>query len=608
MSSAAGKIFDAGILKRVLRQVRPYRGPFIITGILVLILAALAPVRPWLIRIGLDDYLPAQKQLPSWLTETSFDERFPGLTFEQHGDANALLNVFLLVVAFLLFEAVLQFFQTYLANAVAQSVTLDLRSTLYNHVLKFRLKYFDNTPVGTFVTRLVSDIDGIAQVFSNGILTIIGDLLRLVVVIVVMFVINWKLAAVVILPIPILLLATRVFQRVIKKAFIDVRNKVAQMNVFVQEHVTGMSIVQIFNREKREQEKFREINKQHMKAHLRTVWAFSIFFPVVELLSASSVALLLWWGIGDAVSGEVTLGIIMQFILYVFMLYRPIRQLADRFTVLQEGIVNAERVFKIFDKEEVIPAGSGDYSFKFEDKVKFEDVWFAYQHEDWVLKDMSFEVKAGETVAFVGATGAGKTSVINLLSRFYEFQKGSIRIDGRNIRSFHIDDLRKNIAVVLQDVFLFSDSIYNNITLLDPSITREEVIAAAKAVGAHEFISKLPGQYDYDVKERGGMLSVGQRQLLAFIRAYVYNPSILILDEATSSVDTESEELIQNAINKLTEGRTSIIIAHRLSTIQNADKIVVLDKGRLMEMGTHDELLEKDGQYRKLFELQFQND
>lgn len=558
------------------------------TGVLVLILAALAPIRPWLIRVGIDDNLPSESN-------------------DQTSDPQGLLNIFLLVVGFLLIEALLQFFQTYMANKVAQSVTLDLRSQLYDHVLRFRLKFFDDTPVGTFVTRLVSDIDGIAQVFSNGILTIIGDLLRLIVVIFVMFYIDWKLALIVIIPIPILLMATRVFQRVIKKAFIEVRNQVAKMNVFVQEHVTGMSIVQIFNREKKEQEKFRDINKQHMKAHLRTVWAFSIFFPVVELLSASSVALLLWWAIGDVAKEELSLGIMMQFILYVFMLYRPIRQLADRFTVLQEGMVNAERVFKIFDRDEIIVDGDAIRPFEFKKEVLFKDVWFAYRDEDWVLKDLNFDVKAGDTIAFVGATGAGKTSIINLLSRFYEFQKGRITIDGKNLRSFKIDELRKNIAVVLQDVFLFSDSIYNNITLHDPAITMEDVIAASKAVGAHEFISKLPGQYEYDVRERGGMLSVGQRQLLAFIRAYVHDPKILVLDEATSSVDTESEELIQNAIDQLTKGRTSIVIAHRLSTIQNADKIVVLDKGRIIESGKHQELLEKDGQYRKLFELQFQN-
>jgi len=579
---ASGRIFDLGILRRIVSYVGPYKTRFAITGLLVIALALLAPIRPWLIQQAIDKDLPA-------------------------GDLNGLLNMFLLVIATLVIEAIFQFYQTYYANWVAQSVTLDLRSKLFTHVLKFKLKYFDRTPVGSFVTRLISDIDGIAEVFSNGLLTIIGDLLKLVFVIILMLVINWKMTLIVLLPIPILLIATKIFQVAIRKAFTQVRNQVSKMNNFVQEHVTGMSIVQIFNREKREKEKFEGINKEHMQANINSIWAFSIFFPVVELLSAASVALLLWWGIGDVVNEKVTLGIILQFILYIFMLYRPIRQLADRFNVLQMGIVNAERVFKVFDTEERIVDDGPLDGIKFKGDIEFKNVWFAYNDEDWVLKDLSFEVKTGQTLAFVGATGAGKSSVINLLSRFYEFQKGEILVDGISLREIQVDCIRENIAVVLQDVFLFSDSIKNNITLNDSSISDEKLIAASKAVGAHPFISKLPGEYDFDVKERGGMLSVGQRQLLAFIRAYVYNPSILVLDEATSSVDTESEELIQHAIQKLTEGRTSIIIAHRLSTIQKADKIIVLDKGMVVEQGSHQELIEQEGHYRKLFELQFQD-
>jgi ATP-binding cassette, subfamily B, multidrug efflux pump len=576
--AASGRIFDLGILTRIVSYVTPYKTRFIFTGLLVIALALLAPIRPWLIQQAIDKDLPA-------------------------GDLQGLLNMFLWVVLTLVLEAIFQFYQTYYANWVAQSVTLDLRSKLYTHVLKFKLRYFDRTPVGSFVTRLISDIDGIAEVFSNGLLTIIGDLLKLVFVIVLMLVINWKMTLIVLLPIPILVVATKIFQVAIRKAFTQVRNQVSKMNNFVQEHVTGMSIVQIFNRETREKEKFEVINKEHMKANINSIWAFSIFFPVVELLSAASVALLLWWGIGDVVNEKVTLGIILQFILYIFMLYRPIRQLADRFNVLQMGIVNAERVFKVFDTEERIPDEGKIDDVDFKGDIEFKNVWFAYGDEDWVLKDLSFEVKAGQTLAFVGATGAGKSSVINLLSRFYEFQKGEILVDGMSLRDIQVDCIRKNIAVVL----LFSDSIKNNITLNNPDISDEELIAASQAVGAHPFISKLPGQYDFDVKERGGMLSVGQRQLLAFIRAYVYNPTILVLDEATSSVDTESEELIQHAIQKLTEGRTSIIIAHRLSTIQKADKIIVLDKGKIVEQGSHQELIEQDGHYRKLFELQFQD-
>ena len=577
------------MLWRVIDQVKPYRGRFILTGVFVLVLAGLAPVRPYLIGLAMDVEMAS-------------------------GDLPGLLNIFALVVGLLVIESIFQFYQTYLANYVAQSVTLDLRSRLYDHVLGFRLRFFDQTPVGTFVTRLVSDIDGIARVFSQGLLNIVGDVLRLTVVIIVMLATNWKLSLIVLLPIPILLSATRVFQRVVKQAFVDVRNMVSKLNVFVQEHVTGMAVVQIFNREKHERAQFEQLNRQHRKANIRTIWAFSIFFPVVELLSAASVALLLWWGMGDVARGVTTgVGQLMQFTLYVFMLYRPIRQLADRFTVLQEGVVNAERVFKLFDRGERIDQHGDRYPEKIQGNIAFENVWFAYNDEapegehDWVIRDLTLQVKAGQTVAFVGATGAGKSSVINILSRFYEYQKGTVKVDDHSLRDLSLEAIRHHIAVVLQDVFLFSDSIHNNVTLGDTSITREQVIAASKDVGAHDFISKLPGGYDYDVKERGAQLSVGQRQLVAFIRAYVYNPSILVLDEATSSVDTESELLIQGAIEKLTQGRTSIIIAHRLSTIQEADNIIVLDKGRIREQGSHAELLQQDGHYRKLFELQFQD-
>ncbi|MFT5184207.1 MAG: ATP-binding cassette subfamily B multidrug efflux pump [Flavobacteriales bacterium] len=560
-----------------------------VTGLVVVFLALLAPIRPHLIKIGIDDKMTS-------------------------GDQNGLLMILLAVVGILIIEALLQFFQTYMANWVAQSVTLDMRSQLYEHIVKFKLRYFDKTPVGALVTRLVSDIDGIARVFSDGVLTITGDLLRLVVVIFYMFYLNWFLAILVLIPVPILLWATKAFQKVMKSAFVDVRNQVSKMNIFVQEHVTGMAIVQIFNREKREKDRFERLNNEHRKAQIRTVWAFSIFFPVVELLSAFSVAILLWLGIKEVVAGEFTLGLLIEFILYVFMIYRPIRQLADRFTTLQEGMVNAERVFKVFDTEaSIVDTGNIDRG-KLQGDISLKNVWFAYDEKltdrskkGWILKDINLEVKAGQTIAFVGATGAGKSSIINLISRFYEFQHGEITLDGVDIKTMPLESVRREVAVVLQDVFLFSDSIYNNVTLHDPDISNEQVVEAAKAVGAHDFIKLLPKQYEYDVRERGGMLSAGQRQLLAFIRAYVYNPSILVLDEATSSVDSESEELIQRAINKLTEGRTSIVIAHRLSTIQEADVIVVLDKGEIVESGSHTELLAKGGSYKRLFELQFQD-
>lgn len=577
------------MLKRVLFLLGGQKRPFSLAGILIILFAASAAYRPHLIGSAIDEEMTK-------------------------GDSHGLLMIFLIVAVLLVVEAIMQFYQTYIANSVAQSVTMDLRSSLFDHVLNFRLRYFDKTPVGTFVTRVVSDIDGIAQVFSNGLLTIVGDILKLIVVIGIMLFISPKLTLIVLIPIPILIFSTRIFQRVLQQAYTQVRNQVSKMNVFIQEHVTGMSIIQVFNQEEREKDKFENINRQHRTAHIRTVWAFSIFFPVVELLSAASIALLIWWGIGDIVNANFSAGDLMKFTLYIFMLYRPIRQLADRFTVLQEGVVNATRVFKLFDSVEEMPHDGKVDDAAFEGEIEFKDVWFSYTDEhseenklDWVLKGVSFKVEPGQTIAFVGATGAGKTSIINLLNRFYEYQKGEINIDSRSLKDIDLQYIRKNVAVVLQDVFLFSDSVLNNVTLLDPNISKEQVIAAAKEVGAHEFISKLPGQYDYDVKERGGMLSVGQRQLLAFLRAYVYNPKILVLDEATSSVDTESEELIQHAIEKLTKGRTSIVIAHRLSTIQKADKIIVMDSGRIIESGTHDELIQQEGQYRKLFELQFQH-
>ncbi len=601
-TSAQGNIFDAAILKRILRQVGPYSGMFRLTGALVVLLSAIVWVRPALTGFAVDAYVadvPADEMtgFKGWLRSLA-DEWYSS-------NAEGLLYTFLIVAAFLIVEAVLQFYQTYLANWVAQSVTLDMRSQLYTHILRFKLKHFDKHPVGSFVTRLVSDIDGIAEIFSNGILSVIGDVLKLVVVIGYMLYTDWQLTLIVLSPIPVLLIATRIFQKAIKKAFVQVRNEVNRINVFVQEHVTGMNIVQIFHREHREKERFEKINREHRDANIRSIWAFSIFFPLVELLSAASVALLLWWGMRVASSGTVSLGTILEFILYVFMLYRPIRQLADRFNVLQMGIVNAERVFRMFDTEERIADEGHTHLPALLGSIKFQNVWFAYNEEDWVLKDISFEVKEGETVAFVGATGAGKSSVINLLSRFYEFQKGTISVDGTDIHDLTLSTVRENVAVVLQDVFLFSDTIHNNVTLYNPEITREKVIEAAQAVGAHEYIERLPGGYEYNVRERGGMLSVGQRQLLAFMRAYVYEPTILVLDEATSSIDTESEQLIQRATDRLTEGRTSIVIAHRLSTIQKADRIIVLDKGKIVQQGSHQSLLAEEGPYKRLYDLQF---
>ena len=580
MSEVSGKAWDLKLFQRVFKYVRPYRKEFYFTALLVIVLAILAPIRPFLIQHMIDEKVSVS-------------------------DIEGVRNITLLLIGVMIFEAIVQFFQSYLANWLGQSIIKDIRVQLYEHVLSFKLKYFDRTPIGTLVTRNVSDIETISNIFAQGILVIFGDLLKLLAVVVFLVYTDWLLTLIALIPIPILIFATSIFKKVIKKAFQDVRTQVSNLNSFVQERVTGMKIIQIFNREKVESLEFKTMNKKHKDAHVRTVWAYSIFFPVVEMLSASSLGLLLWWGTKGVIAGHSTPGVLILFILSIHMLYRPIRQLADRFNTLQMGMVSSERVFKVLDTKSSIEDQGSFKKEKLDGAIEFKNVWFSYVDDDYVLKDVSFEVNPGETVAFVGATGSGKTSTINLLGRFYEFQKGEIKVDGEEIRKYSLECLRQNMAVVLQDVFLFSDTIFNNITLNSPDISRESVIEASKKVGAHKFISKLPGNYDYDVKERGGMLSVGQRQLISFIRAYVHHPSILILDEATSSIDTESEILIQKATDILTKGRTSIVIAHRLSTIQKADKIIVLEAGKIIEQGTHQALLAFDGHYKKLFELQF---
>ena len=586
-NEVTGRIFDGATLRKILAQVQPYRSRFVATGVLVVLLSGLVWVRPALIRIAVDDAMPT-------------------------GDAELLLHVFLAVCGMLVFEALLQYRVTYLANWVAQSVSLDLRSKLFKHVAQFQLRYFDKTPVGTLVTRHVSDIDGIANVFSNGILNAIGDLLALLVVIGTMFWVDWKLTLLVLTPIPVLLLATRIFQQVIKKAFVDVRNQVSRMNEFVQEHVTGMHIVQAFGREKQEAKAFAAINASHRDANIRSVWAFSVFFPLVEMLSATSVGVLLWWGMQDVLVERMTLGILLQFILYVFMLYRPIRQLADRFNVLQMGIVNSDRVFRLLAREERIEATEASAEslqpIELRGAIEFEHVWFAYTDEEWVLEDVSFRVEPGESVAFVGPTGAGKSTIINLLNRFYVHQKGRILIDGKPIESYPLQALRQHIGIVLQDVFLFSDTLRNNVTLYAEGFDDERLDAAAQAVGADAFIAKLPEGWEQNVRERGAMLSVGQRQLIAFMRAYLVQPTVLVLDEATSSIDSESEQLIQRATEAITRDRTSLIVAHRLSTIRHADRIMVLDQGRLIQSGSHDELMGEEGMYKDLVLSQVEAD
>ena len=571
-----GNAFDLSLFKRVMRYVEPYKQMFYITSFLSIALALITLVRPVLIQVTIDNYIK-----------------------ELNAEGLLLMTIYLMV--FLILESILQYFFTFLGNLLGQNVIKDLRNKTFQHVIDFKLKHFDNTPIGQLVTRTVSDIETIAEMFSGGILIIIGDVLKIISVVACMFYINWDFALITLIPIPLLFLATYIFKKSIKSAFQEVRKQVSQLNTFVQEHITGMAVVQLFNRETVEMEAFSNINKKHRNAHIKTVWAYSIFFPVVEILSALSVALIVWYGFKEVAASYASPGEIFSFTLFVYMLYRPIRQLADRFNTLQMGMVSAERVFKVLDTQSTINNTGTKSTAGLKGNISFKNVCFAYNDSDWVLQNISFDVNKGETLALVGSTGAGKSSIINLLGRYYEINKGEIFIDGININGLKLEELRKLMSIVLQDVFLFSDSVLNNITLYSSNITEEAVVEAAKKVGAHQFISKLPGGYHYNVRERGSMLSVGQRQLISFIRAYVHQPQILILDEATSSIDSESEELIKYATSVLTQNRTSIIVAHRLSTIKNADQILVMNKGKVVQSGTHDELIVQAGDYRELY-------
>lgn len=582
------KSLNLSLFGRLVRYAIPYKKYFSISVFCIVSLSILGPLRPYFIGGMVDKYIIKSQ------------------------NESMLLFWALVIVAILMLESVLQLTSSYFSNLLAQSVIRDLRRKIFQHLLSFRMRYFDKTPIGAIVTRVVSDLEAITEVFSAGLMDISGDLISLGFILTLMFFNNWELSLMTLIPIPLLIIATRIFARVMRESFQLERVQVTKLNTFVQERLTGMSIVQLFNRQNQEFEKFQEINKGHRQAHVNAVWANSIFFPVVELLSSLSVAFLLVWGALN-VSGKSNIeiremyGQIIAFTLWIYQLYRPIRQLADKFNILQRGTVRAERIFEILDQQENVQETGVVNSYNFDQDIHFKNVSFAYNNEDYVLKNIDLAIKKGQTVAFVGATGAGKSTIVNLLGRFYEYQKGEILIGDKNINEFELNYLRSNIAIVLQDVFLFSDSILNNITLGDPGISKEAVIEAAKAVGAHEFICRLPNDYDYEIGERGGVLSVGQRQLLAFIRAYVYNPLILILDEATSSVDNESEEMIQKATEQLTKGRTSIVIAHRLSTIQQADCIVVLDKGKIVETGSHRDLVRNRGYYHKLYEMQFFN-
>lgn len=582
MSKITGDALNVGLLRRVFQYVKPYRSIFIWSVILTILLALIAPVRPFLIKYTLDNYI-------------------------LKGEHNGLVMMTMLMLFLLVVQSVIQYSHTLLTNTLGQSAIRDLRINVFNHITKLRLQYFDKTPIGQLITRTVSDLETISDIFSEGLIVIIGDILQVIAIIAVMFYADWELTVIVLLPMPLLIMATSVFQKSIKSAFQEIRTEVSNLNTYLQEHITGISIIQYFAREDQEFSKFKKINARYRDANIRSNWYYSIFFPVVEIISAMSLGLLVWYGAKSILAKplDVTPGTIAEFILYISMLFRPIRELADKFNTLQMGMVGAERVFKVLDTKE-LTTNNGTYQpEKMAGNIKFDKVWFAYTDENYVLKDISFEVKAGQTVAMVGATGAGKSSTINILNRFYEIQKGEIKVDGISINDYELNYLRNNIATVLQDVFLFSDTIFNNITLNNSAITMEEVVDAAQKVGAHDFIERLPGGYQYNVMERGATLSAGQAQLISFIRALVYNPSILVLDEATSSVDTETEMLIQTAIDKLMKGRTSIVIAHRLSTIQKADQIIVLDKGEIKEIGNHQELLKLDGYYKRLYDLQF---
>jgi len=582
MSKITGDAFNVSLLKRVFQYVKPYRRIFIWSVILTILLAVVAPVRPFLIKYTLDNYI-------------------------LKGQYSGLVMMTVVMLVLLVVQSVIQYSHTLLTNTLGQSAIRDLRINVFNHITKLRLKFFDKTPIGQLITRTVSDLETISDIFSEGLIVIIGDILQVIAIIGVMLYADWSLTLMVLLPMPLLIMATSVFQKSIKSAFQEIRTEVSNLNTYLQEHITGISIIQYFAREEQEYRKFKKINSRYRDANIRSNWYYSIFFPVVEVISAMSLGLLVWYGARSILSKplDVTPGTIAEFILYIGMLFRPIRELADKFNTLQMGMVGAERVFKVLDTDEKT-VNNGVYTpEKMKGAISFDRVWFAYNDENFVLKNLSFNVKAGQTIAMVGATGAGKSSTINILNRFYDIQQGEIKIDGVNIDDYELSYLRNKIATVLQDVFLFSDTIFNNITLNNPSVTMEEVVDAAKKVGAHDFIERLPGGYQYNVMERGATLSAGQAQLISFIRALVYNPSILVLDEATSSVDTETEMLIQNAIDRLMKGRTSIVIAHRLSTIQKADQIIVLDKGEIKEIGNHQELLKLDGYYRRLYDLQF---
>lgn len=603
-TNTAKPVISWALFKRVVSFAAPYKRTFYLSILFAILMSIMAPVRPYLIQATIDKAMGKLNVLPMWLMNW--------IPAEWLADATQfilMLTVFQLL--FIGMETAVRFGFSFLTAWLGQHVVNDMRIAVYQKIIHLNLRQFDTTPIGTLTTRSINDIESIQEIFSDGLIPIIADILVIVVTLVTMFWIDWRLTFIALIPFPLMLVATYYFKESVNRSFTSVRNAVSQLNAFVQEHLTGMQVVQVFAAEGREHKKFEKINAEHRDANIRAIFAYSVFFPIVEVVLAVSMGLMVWWVANQAlqVQGSPAIdfsGKLVAFILYMNQLFRPLRVIADKFNVLQMGMIAAERVFKVLDNEDFLKAKGSFIPEKVKGSISFERVHFAYTADKQVLNDISFQVQPGETVALVGHTGSGKSSIISLLNRLYEISEGSIKVDGIDIKEYSIPALRNQMGIVLQDVFLFSGSILDNITLRDPNISRGQVIAAAKLIGVHEFIMRLPGNYDYDVMERGHTLSLGQRQIISFIRALLYDPAILILDEATSSIDTESELLIQQAIEKLIAGRTSIVIAHRLSTIRKANKIIVLDAGRIVEMGNHDQLINNRGHYAKLYEMQLQ--
>lgn len=578
-----GKAYDSKLMRRLLKYVKPYKKYVILAILLNIIVSALGPLRPYLTKIAFDDKI-------------------------QNKDFHGLLIICAILLASLMLQAFIQYFLTFYTELMGQKIIYDIRVQLFSHVQKLALKYFDKTPVGRTVTRVTNDVDSLNEMFSSGIVTVFSDIFVIIWIFIFMFLMSWDLSLVTLAVMPVLIYATFLFRKKVRETYRDVRLHLARLNSYMQERVTGMNVVQIFAKEKEEMQKFSAINTDNKIVNIKSILYYAVFFPVVELLSAISVGLIIWYGGGEVIQSRLTVGILIAFLQYTEMFWRPIRDLSEKYNILQTAMASSERIFKLLDDDTIIKEPENPVHLtNIRGEVEFNNVWFAYNPGEYVLKNLSFKINPGERIAIVGATGAGKTSIINIFTRFYDIERGSISLDGIDIRELDISDLRKYISVVLQDVFLFSGTIKSNISLGNKNISDEEIIEAAKTVGAHKFISQLPNGYDEEVKEKGATLSVGQKQLISFARALAYNPQILILDEATSSVDTETEQLIQNAIEKLLIGRTSIVIAHRLSTIQNADKIFVMHKGELKEEGTHQELLAKRGIYYKLYQLQYKD-